>query len=619
MPRHPNTFRHGWLLLFLLLLTLPAQANSLFEQGSSRFGSWLSNSSKTEFLRPEQAFQPRTWVEGSQIFVVWTITPSYYLYRDRLTLTLEEGSGLSVTRLDFPPSISHEDEFFGKVEIYYDQVELAAQLSGSTDLENLQLTLGYQGCADAGLCYPPERIQQTVSLAKLDTSAAPRTPAMQPVAPPASSSSQLADLLGSGQLWMTLGLFFLAGLGLTFTPCVLPMLPILSTIILGKGQQAETGRKRRGLLLSSAYVAGMALTYAAIGALMGLFGASMNLQAALQSPWLLVPFAGLFLLLALALFGLFELKLPRWLDDRLQNLQQPRSGTLLNVALMGVLSTLVVSPCLTAPLAGALAFIATTGNATTGALALFAMGLGMGVPLILTGTFGAHWLPKAGAWMNQVKAVFGVLMLAMALWMLERLLPGNLALALWGLLALGSGVFLGGLNLQATGGWHKLRLTAGLTLIIYGASLLLGALAGNSSLLQPLAGLGKASSENQLVVVDVPKIQQLDELQQILALTPGPVLVDLYADWCISCKVMESKVFPRQEVQQQLQGIARYKLDLTRISPEVRSWLDENQLFGPPTLMFFVQGQEWRDWRLQGEVNATDLRQHLLAFNQARN
>ncbi|MBE0505394.1 MAG: protein-disulfide reductase DsbD [Marinospirillum sp.] len=623
----PGKFRpavFSVLFLAVFLLSSLSQASSLFESGSSRFGSWLSNSgSKTTFLPPDQAFKVDAWVEGSQIFARWDIEPGYYLYRKQLAVELPDTSGLELVQLDFPDSVSHEDEYFGKTEVYYSQVELAGLLSGNSQMTSILVTLRYQGCADAGLCYPPQSKTLDISLAALDTSAAPRvlaatsnTASASP-APPTSNSSRLAGLLASDKLWLTLAVFFVAGLGLTFTPCVLPMLPILSAIIIGKGNNPEAQRKTRGLLLSLAYVLGMALTYALIGALMGLFGAGLNLQAALQSPWLLVPFALMFAVLALALFGAWELRLPNWLDQHLQKLQQPRSGTLMNVALMGSVSTLVVSPCLTAPLAGALAFIAATGNATSGALALFAMGLGMGVPLVLVGTFGAHWLPRAGAWMNQVKAIFGLLMLVVAVWLIERLLPASLAMALWGLLALGSGVFFGGLHFRAATGWQKLRLSTGLALLIYGASLLIGALAGNSNPLQPLAGL-KSENTSGLPIAEPLKVEQLDELQRLINNSPQPVMVDLYADWCISCKIMESRVFPRSDIQQAMQGINRYKLDLTRITPQTRQWLDDNRLFGPPTLMFFVQGEEWQDWRIQGEVNAADLLRHLQAFNQAQ-
>ncbi|WP_027847633.1 protein-disulfide reductase DsbD [Marinospirillum minutulum] len=617
-----------FILCWLTITTSNLTANPLSKENGNRFTSWLSNSSsQPEFLRPEEAFKAQAWVEGSQVFVLWDIAPNYYLYQDKLKIELADNAGLTLEKTEFPPALSHEDEYFGITQVYYNQVELAGLLSGKTQNNQLNLTIHYQGCADAGLCYPPQKQNLQVNLAKLDTSAKPRLLATTsqtnsttsaPIAPPTSTSSQLTDLLGSGEIWLTLGLFFIAGLGLTFTPCVLPMLPILSTIIIGKGQSTEKEPKTRGLLLSSAYVLGMALTYAAIGALMGLFGASVNLQAAMQSPWLLIPTAILFALLALALFGAWELRLPTWLDQRLQSLQQPKGGTLVNVALMGALSTLIVSPCLTAPLAGALAFIATTGDASLGSLALFMLGLGMGVPLILTGTFGAHWLPKAGGWMNQVKAVFGLLMLLMAAWLIDRLLPASISMLMWAGLALGTGVFMGGLNFAAKAGLQKLRLSLGLVLIIYGASLLVGALAGNSNPLQPLKGLAKAEATAQEPVA-VPLINQLSEIETLIATSSEPIIIDLYADWCISCKVMEAQVFPREDIQQALTGINRYKFDLTEIAPDTKAWLNNHQLFGPPTLMFFNEGKEWRDWRIQGEVNAKELLKHLTAFNQAKN
>lgn len=614
------------LLCWLVVASSSLTANPLSKESGNRFTSWLSNSSsQPEFLRPEEAFKAQAWVEGSQVFVLWDIAPNYYLYQDKLKIELTDTSGLVLENTEFPPALSHEDEYFGITQVYYNQVELAGRLSGETENKQLALTIHYQGCADAGLCYPPQKQQLKVGLSKLDINAAPRvqTNASQnsssivtsTPAPPSNTSSQLTDLLGSGDVWLTLGLFFIAGLGLTFTPCVLPMLPILSTIIIGKGQSTEKAPKTRGLLLSSAYVLGMALTYAAIGALMGLFGASVNLQAAMQSPWLLIPTALLFALLALALFGAWELRLPAWLDQRLQSLQQPKGGTLVNVALMGALSTLIVSPCLTAPLAGALAFIATTGDASLGSLALFMLGLGMGVPLILTGTFGAHWLPKAGGWMNQVKAVFGLLMLLMAAWLIDRLLPASFSMLMWAGLALGTGVFMGGLNFSAKNGFQKLRLSLGLVLIIYGASLLIGALAGNSNPLQPLKGLAQNETSTSQMV-EVPVFNQLTEIEEVIANSQEPLLVDLYADWCISCKVMDAQVFPREDIQQALVGIKRIKFDLTQIAPDTKLWLERNQLFGPPTMLFFNQGEEWRDWRIQGEINAKELLSHLTAFDK---
>ncbi|MDR9467461.1 protein-disulfide reductase DsbD [Marinospirillum sp.] len=623
--------RLTFLIASLLALTLgfsSVHADSLFEKGSERFGSWFSDSSgKEDFLSPEQAFQSEAWVEGSQVFIRWDIAEGYYLYRDQLEISLEDDQNLKIEQVDFSSTITNEDEYFGVTEVYYDTALMAAQLSGERQTDTLTVNLRYQGCADAGLCYPPQRSQLQVDLTGLDTAQPPQqlaaqnlttastSPDSQNQAAPATSSSRLAEVLNSGHFWLILSLFFVAGLGLTFTPCVLPMLPILSAIIIGKGEHPKSSSRLRGFVLSLAYVLGMALTYALIGALMGLFGAGLNIQAALQSPWLLIPFALLFVLLALAMFGVWELRLPGWLDNRLQALQQPRGSTLFSVASMGALSTLVVSPCMSAPLAGALVFIATTEDALTGAWALLAMGLGMGLPLIIAGTFGARWLPKAGIWMNQVKSFFGLMLLIVAIWLVERLLPAAAVLAIWGLLALGVGVFIGGLNFRVAGHLQKLRLTLGLALIIYGGSLLVGALAGNNNPLQPLAGIGQ--SEAQQALTPPPLITDLNELQQIINTSQQPVMVDLYADWCISCKVMENRVFPHPDVQAAMQGINRIKFDLTKIPAETRAWMNDQQLFGPPTFMFFDQGKEWRDWRIQGEMDAQELSRHLQAFQQA--
>lgn len=605
-------FSRLFLQVFLALFLATWVTSSWAKPGFSLFTNKKSNS----FLPVEEAFKYDAWVEDQQLKVVFTLADEYYLYKDKLGLEVDPAAGLQLGPINYPASITQEDDFFGLTEVYYQQVLLSASLQGQATGSELNLELSYQGCADAGLCYPPETAQLTLSLANLNT-ASNSTSNLQPSANQLANSqpaaSQLSQVLNSGHTWLILGLFFLAGLGLTFTPCVLPMLPILSAIILGKGTSQPS--KTRGFSLATAYALGMAAAYALIGALMGWFGAGLNLQAAMQTPWLLIPSALIFVALALALFDVWNLSLPAWLTSKLENLNQPKGGTLFNVALMGGLSTLVVSPCLTAPLAGALAFIAATGKATLGAAALFMLGLGMGVPLIITGTFGGQWLPKAGNWMNQVKAFFGWLMLLMAIWLLDRLLIGSLSLAVWGLFALATGVFIGGLNFSATKGWAKLRLSLGLALIIYAASLLLGALAGNSNPLQPLQGLASSSASSQPASLNVPVFTNLAELEGFLATSQQPVLLDLYADWCISCKVMDARVFPKAEVQAQLASFAHVKFDLTTTSDAEKAWLKANQLFGPPTLMFYYQGEELVNWRLAGEVKAKELETHLKNLN----
>lgn len=647
------TFRLVTRVFFALVLFTFAAAS----WSSPIFNLFGSNKTK-EFLPLEEAFKYSAWVEADQLTAVFTLAPEYYLYKDRLSLEIDPTAGLELGAINYPAALSQEDEFFGVMDVYYNEVILTAPLTGSKQQADLKLKLGFQGCADAGLCYPPETAYLNIALDKLqlaDNSTKtsensnkletnqlanqlyqqPEVAAEPEASIPTSSisasdlsseelaappASQLSQVLNSNNTGLVIGLFFLAGLGLTFTPCVLPMLPILSAIIIGKGTSQPS--KKRGFALSTAYALGMALAYALIGMLMGWFGAGLNLQAAMQTPWLLIPAALIFVALALALFDVWHLQLPAAVTSKLDALQQPKSGTLFNVALMGALSTLVVSPCLTAPLAGALAFIATTGEASLGALALFMLGLGMGVPLIITGTFGAHWLPKAGQWLNQVKIFFGILLLATALWLIARLLPASLSLALWGLLALGVGVFMGGLNFSASSGWAKLRLSLGLALILYATSLLVGALAGNSNPLQPLHGVlnvGQSSTIQANAPAEVPVITDLEAVEGLIATSQEPILLDLSADWCVSCKVMDARVFPRAEVQEQLAGFRHVKYDLTSSSPAEKAWLKANQLFGPPTLMFFHQGKELTAWRIAGEANAQQLTQHLKALNQQLN
>lgn len=620
--------RLGLMLFSLLLITLAeAQASAWNNNTPGRFSSWLSNGSSPQFLPAERAFQPEAWIEGRQVFVRWSIEPGYYLYQHSLALESDADSLWQLGELSYAPSIAHHDEYFGESQVYYQQAEIRAELQPQTDLaadQPIEITLRYQGCADAGLCYPPQ--QQRLSLASsgfapgasLQVFAASESVSSPRAAPPSNTSSQLTERLASSSAWVIVAVFVLAGLALTFTPCVLPMLPILSAIILGKGENQTPPSARRGFLLSSAYVLGMALTYALIGWLVGWFGAGLNLQATLQSPWLLIPFALLFVLLALAMFGVWQLRLPDWLDQRLQALQQPRGATFFHVALMGAISTLVVSPCLTAPLAGALAFIAATGQATTGALALFAMGLGMGIPLIITGTFGARWLPKAGAWMNQVKHFFGFLLLVVALWLVDRLLPPSVSLIAWGVLLLAAALALGALHWQQRQGWALVRLTLAISLLVYALSLMIGGLSGSQSLLQPLASLQPSSVTNSTASAPTPRLNSLDQLEQLISQQADQMLlIDFYADWCISCRIMDTQVFPQPEIQEQLNHIQRVKFDLTQIDPDTRQWLQEYGVFGPPTFMFFYQGEEWRDWRLVGEMNTRELSAHLQALNQA--
>lgn len=588
------------LILLLLLITLPASAG-FFDQrpaagplGGGSLGAPLNNSD--DFLPVREAFRLRLSGSSAESIKLSFITAEgYYLYRHRFQFRTEPADvGLDEPRL--PDGLHKRDDYFGDVEVYYGILDLELPLK-QAPREPYTLVVTYQGCADKGLCYPPETERIRIGEAQPDsTSTSAASSAFAPGATPATP----------GWSWHELALFFLAGLGLTFTPCVLPMLPILSGVVL-RGRVGGT----RGLALSLAYVLPMAACFAVLGALMGVFGAELNLQARLQSPWILVPFAAFFAVFALAMFGLFELRLPRLISEPLDRLAgRTEGGSLWGAALLGVLSSLLVSPCVSAPLAGALLYISTSGDALGGGLKLFLLGLGMGAPLVLFAAGGGALLPKTGTWMVQVRNAFGVLLLAVALWLLERVLPGPLALALWGLLAAGVALFLGALEFVPKPPRLRLAQVAGLALLVYAVAAWTGALQGRSDPLRPLgaatasagAPASTATADSWRTVSEPAALQAaLDEARA----AGQPLLLDWYADWCISCKVIEREVFEAPEVLARLGGYRLLRFDITRSDPAQRAVLDRYGLFGPPAIQFFDEkGDERSDLRVVGEIDA---------------
>ena len=416
---------------------------------------WLEE--EDDFLHVDEAFVMSADVapDGS-LQARWQMPDGYYLYRHRFEFKLKDAAGVTLGQAEIPPGKSKFDDFFGEVEVYYHNAQARVPVTGGGLVE---VGIGYQGCADAGLCYPPETKWVSLNLgggggaalaggqsgAVVDSAGS--AGAGQSVASSGGAVTEersLAALLTESGLLTSLVIFFLAGIGLAFTPCVLPMVPILSSIIVGESEDLS---RRRAFTLSLAYVLGMAVTYAALGVLMGVFGASLNLQAALQSPVVLSVFAAVFVALSFSMFGFYELRLPSGLQNRLNALSEKQGGGKhASVVVMGSLSSLVVSPCVSAPLAGALIYISATGDGVMGGLALLALGLGMGVPLLVIGASGGHLLPRAGAWMDAVKAVFGVLLLGVAVWLLERVVPPAVTLGLWAALLIGAGVYLGALD-----------------------------------------------------------------------------------------------------------------------------------------------------------------------------
>lgn len=577
------------LFALLLMIALPAHADLLGGRPNAVLGSPAT--SGEQFLPVREAFQ-LSRVDGpdGSIRLRFVAAEGYYLYRHRLQFHTEPAVSLGEPRL--PSGERKHDEYFGDVEVYHNILDVDLPRPASANAP-FTLVVTYQGCADKGLCYPPETQRLAI--------------------PGTANGSAMADVPRSAGLWTwrELALFFLAGLGLTFTPCVLPMLPILSGVVL-RGQVGGL----RGLSLSLAYVLPMAICFASLGALMGLFGASLNLQARLQSAWVLVPFSLFFAAFALAMFGAFELRLPRGLSDRLDRLAgRAQGGSLLGAAALGVLSSLLVSPCVSAPLAGALLYISTSGDALGGALKLLALGLGMGAPLVMVGAGGAAWLPKSGPWLVTVKNAIGVLLLGLAIALLSRVLPGPATLMLVGILSVGTGLFLGALSFAAhIGAIARLRQLLGLLCFCYGLACWVGAFSGNSDLLRPLAGAAPAQQAG--AKEDAwQTVTQVADLQRALAeaaAAGSPAVVDWYADWCISCKVIEREVLSQPATQTRLAHYRKIRFDITASDPAQRALLDQYGLFGPPVIQFFnAAGNEVLPARIVGEVDLAGFIAHL--------
>lgn len=536
---------------------------------------------QSDFLPVEKAFVfTSERLPSGETRLHWAITEGYYLYQKRLKF-----DGLTPQQIpQLPPAVDHHDEFFGDQPVYRGQLELLVPASAQGSLR-----MGWQGCADAGLCYPPQ-----TSVVELGGAAASTSQA---------DDQALAGTLQQGQLAWGLLVFFGLGLLLAFTPCSLPMLPILAGLVMGNNASS-----RRGWALAGVYVLSMALVYAALGVIAALLGA--NLQAWLQQPWLLGSLAALFVLLALPMFGAFELQLPMFLRDRLEQAgSKTRGGNLAGAALLGAFSGLLMGPCMTAPLAGALLYIAQSGNAVHGGLVLFSLGLGMGLPLLLLVTVGNRYLPRPGAWMNLVKGLFGFVFLGMALYTLRVVLAPSLWLALAGawLLALAWSAWPALKHLRAL---QPALLIAGL----WGALALIGAAGGGSDPWRPLApftggGAGTVAHADAFTTVSTPQALQA-ELDA--ARSQGQwVFLDYYADWCVSCKVMEKQVFARADVLTALAGVRLVRLDVTADAAPARELLKRYQVPGPPSMLWIgPDGEERRARRLVGEADAATFLQH---------
>lgn len=546
-------------------------------------------------------------IDPVTLLVRFTSAPQYYLYRDTIDFSIP-GSEIRVAAVDLPESRAIYDEYFGNTEVYYDQVEIPLRLERPAGpSRTVELFADFQGCLTDGICYPPMTRAIAVELpAATDDDVAvamKASPESVVVTKPATESvseqDQLAGLL-SGSPMVALPLFFIAGILLAFTPCVFPMVPILSGLIAGASDGMTTARAFR---LSLVYVLAMALVYTAFGVIAGLFG--QNLQAVFQHPWVLTSFAGLFVLLSLSMFGFYELQIPASLQTKLNALSnRAEGGTLFGAAIMGALSALVVGPCVAAPLMGALIYIGQTGDAVLGGAALFAMAAGMGVPLMIWGTSAGGLLPRAGGWMVAIKAVFGVGLLALSIWMLERVVPAAVTMLLWGALAIGCAVYLisSGRQDQSLSGWQKLWRSVGTMLLILGSIQFIGALSGGQDWLRPLYHLqpGPGGASGSVAEPAFETINTLEGLQERIAESPRPVFVDFYADWCVDCVRMARRTFPDEGVTQRMGELTLIKIDVTDYTEEHKAILGHFGLIGPPAYLFFAGGDELSELRTFG-------------------
>ena len=591
-------------------------------------------------LLPERAFGFEAIAgDGNTLLLRFTPAKGYYLYRDKTTLRLQGGDGLVLERPRWPQGVQHRDEHFGNVVVYFDQVDVPVPVRRSrAEATDLRLVASFQGCQTDGICYP--LMTRTVALAlpsgkvtaspvgatevatpdtlatgtPVATSAAPTPAKLAAEAAPtgetgnaasvdtpslADDSRLAAALAGSSRWWTLLG-FFGAGLLLAFTPCVLPMIPILSGLIAGQGTRIGT---RRALLLSLVYVVANALVFTVAGVVAGLVGA--NLQAAFQTPWIIIAFALLFVALALSSFGVYELQLPAALRSRLGSItDRQRGGSLAGVAAMGALSALIVGPCVAPPLAAAVLYISQSHDPVFGGAALFLLAKGMGVPLLAFGAAAGRGMPTSGPWMTAAQRVFGFVFLALAIWMLARILPGAATLALWGVLALAAAAWAFS-ALTPSPRTRLLARFAGLLFAVVGAAELLGALGGGSDPLQPLAGVLGAQPVQGLAFRTIKSSGDLDRELRLAQAAGKPLLFDFYADWCVSCKEMEKYTFTDAGVKAALADFVLLKADVTANDAIDQALMQRFGIIGPPSTLFFRDGVERRDLRLTGYEKVT--------------
>jgi len=561
----------------------------------------FARAAEPELLEPEKAFRYAARLKNERsIEVNYQIAPGYYLYRDKFQFTAAP-AGVKLGTAQFPPGKKHRDDFFGEVETYRGNLSIVVpfELAG-VSVPAITLASTSQGCADVGVCYIPYEQKAELQLAAFSPSATRSGALAPPFGGAAGEDDRVAALLGGG-FWLAIASFFGFGLLLSFTPCVLPMVPILSSVIVGAGRPVT---KTRGFLLAAAYVLGMAVTYAIAGVVAGLSGAMLS--AMLQNAWVVGAFAAVFVVLALAMFGLYELQLPAALQSRLTVASNRVSGGhAVGVFVMGALSALILGPCVAAPLAGALLYIGQSRDVVLGGAALFSMALGMGVPLLAVGASAGALLPKAGPWMETVKRFFGTLLLAVAIFLISPFIAVPAQMFVWAALLIVAAICLRAIDpLPADAhGFHKVSKGIGILALIAGAVYLVGAFSGGRDILRPLSGLRSAAVENQgeheTPFQRVGSLADLDD--RVRAAAGKPVMLDFYADWCVSCKEMERFTFSDERVKARFRDMVLLQADVTANRPEHAALLKRFRLFGPPGIIFFDRaGREIQGLRVIG-------------------
>ncbi len=589
-------------LLFIFLLTSMqlAQADLL------SFGS-----KKTTFLPADKAFVLTVQAEDQHTLLAnFNVTPDYYLYRNKISFHVANRK-FNIARVDLPNGEIKNDPNFGPLEVYHQSFQARIILDKVDNSMPLTLTASYQGCSDKGLCYPP--IDKTFNIDFVQTlSATPSTPSPSLESKNISGNDniQIAQIFKGGSFWLIVSFFFGAGLLLALTPCVFPMIPILSGIIVGRGHKITHSH---ALILSLAYVLGMAITYAVAGVAAGYSG--NLLSNALQIPWVLGSFAAIFVVLSLSMFGLYELQLPTALQSRLSNTSNKlHGGHISGVFVMGALSAIIVGPCVAAPLAGALLYISQTHDAVLGGTALFFLALGMGAPLLIIGSSAGALLPKAGAWMESVKRIFGVMMLAMAIWIISPVISIMVLMMLIAALLIFTAIYLHALDSlpHNARGFNKLGKGLGVLALLLGVAYLIGALSGAHDILRPLGNIVHSPTEVP-AKLDFSRIKSVADLDARIAKANGQiVMLDFYADWCVSCKEMDRLTFSDSSVQSKLKKAIILQADVTANDSEDKILLQRFQIFGPPATLFFdAQGKELTDFRVTGYQDASQFTNSL--------